>query len=238
MSVIRITSAMVLLSAFLSLRLQAQVVTRPFVQAAGSATVSVPADQAILDANVSTVGVSAQIAASKNADKVTALLAALGKLLGDGANLTTVNYYLSPNYQSPPYVGTPAITGYTANATVEMTLTVISLAGPAIDTAVANGATSVNGIYFSLKDPDPAHRQALVQATAQALAHASAMATGSGHTVGAVLSVQEGTASQVFPIGVAGGAGTGGGAGGVTPTPVQPGVIQVQANVTLTAELN
>ena len=110
----------------------------------------------------------------------------------------------------------------------------ISLAGPAIDTSVANGATSVGGISFSIKDSEPQRRQALSMATAQALAHANAMAIGTGRTVGAVLSMQEGTTSQVFPIGIAGGAG----AGAATPTPVQPGLIQVQANVTVTAELN
>jgi uncharacterized protein YggE len=218
--------------ALLSFALHAQVSTRMFVQAAGSATVSAAADQAMIDATVSTVGVSAQDAATKNATQVTALLAALGQLLGSGANLTTVNYYISPNYQNTPAGGT-TINGYTANSTVAMTLNVISLAGPAIDTAVANGATSVGGINFSLKDPDTPHRQALGLATAQALAHANAMATGAGHTVGAVLSVQEGTPAQVVvPVGIAAGASA------ATTTPVQPGLIQIQANVTLTAELD
>jgi hypothetical protein len=204
-----------------------------FVQAAGSATVSAAADQATIDATVSTVGVSAQAAASKNASQVSALLAALGQLLGSGANLTTVNYYISPNYQNTPAGGTTTINGYTANSTVEMTLNVISLAGPAIDAAVASGATSVGGINFSLKDPDTPHRQALGLATAQAVAHANAMATGAGHTVGAVLSVQEGTPAQVVvPVGIAAGVSA------ATTTPVQPGLIQVQANVTLTAELD
>jgi uncharacterized protein YggE len=224
----------VVLTALLNFGLQGQVSTRPFVQAAGTATVNAAADQATIDATVSTVGVSAQDAASKNATLVTALLAALAKLLGSGANLTTVNYYITPNYQNMPAGGIPTITGYTANSTVQMTLNVITLAGPAIDTAVANGATTVSGISFSLQDPDTPHRQALSMATVQALAHANSMASSAGHTVGAVLSVQETATSQVVPIGV----GVAAGASAAAPTPVQPGLIQVQANVTLTAELD
>jgi uncharacterized protein YggE len=230
-SAVRIATGTVLLS----VGLQAQVSTRPFVQAAGSATVYAAADQATIDATVSTIGTSAQDAASKNAAKMTALLSAVGQLLGSGANLTTVNYYITPNYQSMPAGGVPTITGYTANSTVEMTLNVITLAGSAIDTAVANGASSVGGISYSLKDTDTPHRQALGMATVQALAHANSMANSAGHSVGMVLSIQEGTTSQVFPIGV----GIAGAAGAAaTPTPVQPGLIQVQANVTVTAELN
>ena len=73
-------------------------------------------------------------------EHVTALLAALNQLLGSNANLTTVNYYISPNYQNSPGNNAPTISGYTANSTVEMTLSVITLAGPAIDASVANGA--------------------------------------------------------------------------------------------------
>jgi uncharacterized protein len=221
------------LAALLSFGLHAQTARSPFVQAAGTATVSAAADQATIDVTVSTVGTSAQDAASKNATIVTALLAALNQLLGSNANLTTVNYYISPNYQNSPGNNAPSISGYTANSTVEMTLSVITLAGPAIDASVANGATTVGGINFSLKDPDTAHRQALGLATMQALAHASAMASNAGHTVGAVLSVQEGTTSQVTPLSVPGVAA---GSSAAT-TPVQPGLIQVQASVTLTAAL-
>jgi uncharacterized protein YggE len=217
----------------LSFSLRAQLPTRPFVEAAGSATVYAAPDQATIDATVSTNGSSAQDAAAKNANQVTVLLAALGKLLGSGANIKTAYYSVYPVYQYPA----ATIAGYQANSTVEVTLGDLSTAGAVIDTAVGSGATSIGGINFSLKDPEPLRQQALRTATQQALAHANAMATGAGHTVGNVRSVQEGSIIQITPIYGAGAGGGGGGGGGV-PTPVQPGTIQVQETVTITADLN
>jgi uncharacterized protein YggE len=217
--------------------LHAQLITRPSVQANGAATVSAPPDQATIDANVFASGASAQEAASKNAAQVATLLGTLGKALGASAVINTTNYYIYPNYQSTPPYNT--ITGYTASATVRVILSDLTQAGAVIDTAVASGASSISGISFSLKDSEPQRRQALQMATQQALAHANAMAIGSGHSVGAVRSVQEGTYAAITPIYIAGGgAGPGAGGGGQTPTPVQPGTIQVTANVTVTADLN
>jgi uncharacterized protein YggE len=221
----------------LTCSLQAQIVTRPSIQATGTATVSAPPDQATIDASVFATGASAQEAASKNATQVANLLGALGKVLGTSAVINTTNYYVYPNYQSSPPFTT--ITGYTASATVRAILSDLTQAGAMIDTAVASGASSVSGISFSLKDSEPQRRQALQMATQQALTHANAMAIGAGHTVGMVRTIQEGVPTAITPIYIAGaGAGPGAGGGSQTPTPVQPGTIQVTATVTVTADLN
>lgn len=218
------------LAVLLACNLHAQILTRPFIQANGSATISTAPDQATIDATVSTIGTSAQDASAKNATQVAGLLAAFGKLLGAGANVQTTSYSVYPNYQnnSP---NPPSISGYTANSTVEVTLTDLSQAGAVIDTAVGSGATSLGGYSFSLKDPDPQRQQALRMATQQAMAHANAMAIAAGHTVGNVRSVEEGTAAVVSPIGIVGGTAS-------VSTPVQPGTIQIQASVTLTVDLD
>ena len=212
--------------------LRAQLLTRPSVQAAGSATVSVPPDQATLEVTVTTNGSSAQDAATKNANQVSTLITALTNLLGANATITTASYSVYPVYQST-VINTPAtITGYAANSIVQIVLSNLTQAGAAIDTSVANGATSIGGISFSLKNPEPQREQALQMATQQAMAHATSMATASGHTVGAIRSLQEGSIIQVSPIvGVAGTAAS-------ASTSVQPAQIQVQETVTLTADLN
>jgi uncharacterized protein YggE len=226
----------VLFSAFLlTCSLRAQIVTR-VVEAEGSATVSAPPDQATIDATVSTTGMSAQSAAAKNASQVSMLITALGTLLGTSATINTTYYSVYPTYQSSPPFTT--ITGYTANSTVEVVLSNLTQAGAVIDTAVANGATSLGGFTFSLKNPEPQREQALILATQQAMAHATAMATGAGHTVGAIRSVQEGSIIQITPIYAVGGTANAPGASGGVPTTVQPGTIQVQESVTLTADLN
>src|SRR5437773_2524352 len=75
--------------------------------------------------------------------------------------------------------------------------------------------------------------QALRLATLQAKSHAEAMASGLGGKVGAVISLEEGAAAfRLQPLGVSASAAAG------TPTPVEPGLIEVQASVVLQAELN
>jgi uncharacterized protein YggE len=214
--------------------LQAQTPTgRPFVRASGDASVFAPPDQVKVDATVSTQGKTAQEATAQNASRVAALLTALRQLLGTGADIKTINYFVGPNYQYPPGGGTPTLIGYTATNTVEVTLSDVSLAGPVIDTAAQNGATSVGGLRFALKDSQPSRLQALRLATLQARTHADAMASGLGGKVGAVISIQEGAQVGV-PILTA----TAGDAGRTPPTSIEPGAIEVRASVVLEAELN
>lgn len=221
-----------LLCAFWSASLHAQLPQpRPYIRASGNASVLVPPDQVKVDATVTTQGSTAQEASSQNANQVTAVIAALRKLLGAGADIKTINYSVGPVYKYP-VGGTPTLTGYSASNTVEVTLSALTLAGAVIDTATQAGATSVGGLRFSLKDQEPARLQALRLATQQAKTHADAMASALGGRAGNVLSVQEGTAVfQPLITGVSA-------SGPSTPTPVEPGLIQVQVTVVLEAELN
>ena len=198
----------------------------PTVTATGQATVSATPDQVKIDLGVTTQGSSAQDAASKNATQVATLVSALQNLLGQGADIKTVNYYVAPVYKND---GSSTIIGYTASLTTEVTLGAISLAGSVIDTAASNGATTIGLLQFSLKDPDPTRLQALKLATMQAKSHADAMAAGAGHTTGDIISLQENTTSIVVPIGIAGPGGS--------STQITPGLIQVTATVILQALL-
>ena len=214
-----------LLAVLLAFPGAAQVVTsRPFVRASGQASVSVPPDQVKIDVNVMTQGASAQEAAVRNSDQVTALLAALTKLLGPNADIKTISYFVGPDYRNS------SIVDYSANSTVEVALTNLSLAGTVIDTSVQAGATGVGALRFGLQNTDPMRLQALRQATLQARAHADAMATGLGRTTGAVISVQEAGSNPILPI-------VGLAAPTAASTPVQPGLIEIQASVTLDVEL-
>jgi uncharacterized protein YggE len=211
--------------------LHAQISARqPFVRASGNASVFVQPDQVRIDATVTTQAATAQDASAQNATQTTALLAALGKLLGTGADIKTVNYYVTPNYKSTSNGGT-VLTGYTASNTVEVTLGTLSTVGAVIDTATQGGATSVGGLAFTLKDSEPARAQALRAATLQAMGHAQAMASAMNKSAGVVVSLEEATAVRVPVLGGISSAPT-------TTTPVTPGLIEVQASVVLQAELN
>jgi uncharacterized protein len=199
----------------------------PFIQAVGQGSVSVQPDQAQIDFGVVTTATTAQSAASQNAAQVTALIAALETLLGSSGNIQTIGYSLSPNYNYPPG-GNPVLTGYSASNTVQVSASALSMAGTIIDTGVRAGATNVQSLQFTLQNPDPVLQQALKLATTQAKAHADAMASGVGMHSGAVRSIRETVSTSVTPPGVAAGA---------SPTPVLPGLVNIQATVTLEVDL-
>jgi uncharacterized protein YggE len=207
---------------------------RSSVRASGDASVSVKPDQLKLNVGVTTQAATAQEASDQNAAQVTAVIAALKKVMGATADIKTVGYSVTPLYKYPPNGGTPTLTGYTANNSVEVTTGDLSLAGKLIDTAVQAGATNVQGLRFALQDAEPARAEALRMATLQAKRHAEAIATGLSARLGSVIAAAEGGTVSVINTDVR---GLGAATGGTTPTPVETGMVEVSATVTLEIEL-
>jgi uncharacterized protein YggE len=198
------------------------------IQAAGSATRSVKPDMAQLNIGVVTQAATAQAAADQNATLTDAVIKALEKVLGSAGTIQTLYYSISPRYTNTQ----PAtLVGYTVNNTVQVTTTNVSLVGPLIDAGNAAGANSVSGPYFGLQNSDPEVQLALAAASKQALAHASAIASGLGARVGLVISAQEG--STVRPVLE----GSAGGLASAVSTPIQTGTVTVSANVTVSVAL-
>ena len=199
------------------------------IGASGQASISVKPDQARVDVGVTTRAATAQDAAAQNASQVNSVLAQLRTVLGSMADIKTVGYSLSPNYQYPQ--GAPSVlTGYTASNTVEATINDLSLIGRAIDAASQAGANNVQGLRFALQDEEPSRQQALGLAAKQAKAHAQAIASGLGANLGAVISAQEG-GGVILPVVAAATTRD------ATATPIETGMVQIQATVSIQVEL-
>ncbi|MGO9257750.1 MAG: SIMPL domain-containing protein [Bryobacteraceae bacterium] len=213
-----------LLLSWLGAPLVAQTASRT-IQSTGTASVSATPDQAQFTVSVVTQGTSAQNAGTQNAAQTTTLINALESALGTNGSVQTVGYSISPRYNN---ASPPAIVGYTATNTVQVTDFNLSNVGSLIDTANQAGGSSVSGISFGLQNPDPYVQQALGLAAKQALAHANAIAGGLGAKAGSVLSALEGTTytpvvASASPVAVT--------------TPVVTGTVQVTASVTVTVQL-
>ena len=188
----------------------------------GNATVSVPPDLARVDIGVVTQSATAQDATAGNATRASAVLSALQGLVGSNTNIKTIAYSLSPVYNSPPSGQSPAIIGYMVTNTVEVTLFDLTQIGKVIETAIPSGATRVQDISFDLQDRNPVIAQALKTAATTARGKADAIAVGLRVQTGAVLRASEGVNVASPQLGVA------------TPsTPVETGLVVVQASVTL-----
>ncbi len=82
----------------------------------------------------------------------------------------------------------------------------LSLIGHTIDAAEGQaGANGVQGLQFSVRDSGNPCEQALGLATKQAKAHAEAIASGIGASLGAVVLAQEGGGTPVRVLTTAGG---------------------------------
>jgi uncharacterized protein len=216
------------LSLFLAIPAMAQ--TPPAtVQAQGSASISVQPDQAQLTVSIATNGTTAQDAGQQNATLTATVLAALQKLIGANGTIATVSYTVSPRYSNGTATQAPTIIGYTATITEQVLLNDLTLIGQTIDAANQAGATSVGNLTLGLQNPEPTLQAALTAAAKQALAHASAIASGLGGKTGPVVSAQQATAYSPVLAGAS--------AGASAATTVQPGPVSVSATVTVTVQL-
>jgi uncharacterized protein YggE len=204
---------------------------RAKVSAAGTGTVTIKPDLLQLSVGVVTQGNTAQEASDANSTLANTVVNALQQLVGSAGQIKTTNYSLAPNYKYPAGGGTPTLMGYTATNTVQVSTPDLSLGGRIIDTATKAGANSISALTFTLKDPEPARREALRLATIQAKAHADAIATGLGLQVGGIITAAE--SSNVRPVT----ANVAASAGAAATTPIETGNLEISAYVTIEAEL-
>lgn len=202
---------------------------RGAVRATGQASLSVSPDLARVTVSVETRAATANDAANQNATQTNALLTILRQFLGANADIKTVGYSLSPVYVYPKE-GAPTITGYTAVNSLQVSLSDLSQVGRLIDLAVQGGASRIQGIQFTLKDPQPVQTRALRQAAEQAKIQAEAIAAGLGVRTGGVLWAEESSGVQPVSLDVVRAAAP-------TTTPVEPGLVVVTANVTVELEI-
>ncbi|MDP8981624.1 MAG: SIMPL domain-containing protein [Acidobacteriota bacterium] len=209
-----------------SLCAQTNMLRGGIVRAVGQSTVSVKPDLARIDFSVVTQALTAQDASSQNAARAASLISQL-QLFSPNADIRTLNYFLTPNYTYPGNGGLPTLVGYTVSNTIRLTTGDLGNTGALIDRGIQAGANQVSSLQFGLKDDQPARAQALRQATAQAKAHADAMAAGAGLHTGAFRSIQEGVVvNTVNTPGVA-----------APSTPIVSGSVDIEATVTIEVDL-
>ena len=141
----------------------------------------------------------------------------------------------------PRYDGGSTANGYTASNSVTAVVHDVSKAGPVIDAAtqaVGDGIT-LGGVSFSIDDTSDLYGQARQKAVEEAKVGAGQLAQAAGTSVGAVLSMNESVQSSPYPYaydrGPSGAATTV--AGGMAPTPIEPGSQELQLRVQVVFEL-
>jgi len=189
----------------------------------GNGTVDATPDRASFDFGVMTNGATAAEALSRNASQARAIIDALKKAGIDSSAIQTTQVSLWPQTSSNGSV----ITGYQASNSVQVTAA-LGKSGALVDAAVGAGANNVDGPNLDTAETSSLRNEALKQALAEAKGKAQAIAEAAGLTLGAPLTVREG--SQATPIVYAAGLE----APARAAPPIEAGTQKIQASVTVT----
>ena len=208
-------------------------VTRVVVS--GDAVVQSQPDTAILSIAVVTQNASASEAQAENASKTDAVIRAIKTAAGAGAEVKTGGYSLQPQYIYKEGAA-PVITSYIARNAVSVTTGALERVGAILDAASRAGANSVDGISFTLRRDEQARASALANATREAMSKARVIADTLGGRVIRIVEVQEAGTVRPIPVAYAGGGGMER-VSATMQTPIEPGSLDVRAEVQLVAEI-
>jgi uncharacterized protein len=197
----------------------------------GSAQVFAVPDEATVRLGIVRQSPNAQAAQEQANTVAQEILASIGKLGVPANQIQTARIIVSPMYapRGPESREAPRIVAYTAANSVSIRLSNLTLVGSVIDAGLKAGANQLEGVQFGLRNDLPSREEALKQAVEEARSKAQVMADALHVKLTEVLEVSESGVSiapfaevaQASRLAVS------------TETPVSPGQIQVQANVTI-----
>jgi uncharacterized protein YggE len=167
----------------------------PQVSTTGRGDVRITPDRAVLSAIVDTRNNLANTAASENAKKVAATIAALKAAGASDSQISTIAYSVGQNYDYGP-TGRTA-NGFIARNSLRIEVPKINDIGKLIDAALAGGATEISPVQYLGAKMDDARRQALALAVAQARMDAEALASAAGGTLGALIYLTSGLTNPI-----------------------------------------
>ncbi|HEX7314603.1 MAG TPA: SIMPL domain-containing protein [Pyrinomonadaceae bacterium] len=211
---------------------------RAYVRVAvtGESVVQAQPDTVVVTLAVITQNASASEAQAENASRTDAVLRAVRAVAGV-KEVGTSGYSLQPQYaykEGAP----PTITSYIVRNAVNVTLGDVKQTGAVIDAGSRAGANNVEGLSFQLRNDAQARQRALAEATREALAKARTVATTLGGTVVRIVEVQEAGAFRppvlIYDRAEGNVAMT---RQSAVPTPVEPGSLEIRAQVQLIAEV-
>jgi uncharacterized protein len=177
----------------------AQTAPPPMISVTGEATVSVPPDLAQIDAGVATEAKTAREASDANNAAMGKVLLALKGAGIDEKDYQTSRLSLQPESAPNRTAGPAIIVGYRASNRVTIRLRDVSKVASVIDTLVGAGANDIGGINFTVSQASKLLDDAREQAIADARRKAEIYAKAAGVTLGAPLSISEGSTPVPIP---------------------------------------
>lgn len=162
----------------------------------GSATITLPADRAIVSIGVRTTSDSASLAASHNAAAMETLMLALTDAGILPEDITTAEYNIYPDYRYDDYGS--RLVGYQITNMLSVVVRDVDAIGAVLDAAIEAGANETYGISFVSTAEAEAQDQALAAAIAEAKRKAALMAEAAGVELGGILDITESGSNYAY----------------------------------------
>jgi uncharacterized protein len=197
----------------------------PLIVVSGSAQVEAQPDQATVRLGVVRQASAAQAAQEQANAASREILAAIGKLGVPPQKIQTSRLTLTPNYRGDP----PKIVAYSASNIISIELDDLTRVGPVIDAGLTAGGNQLEGVRFRLKNDTAVRERALRDAVMEARRKAEVIAEALGVRLAGVQEVSESGVS----ITERGQVQFARAAALAADTPVSPGELDVNANVTV-----
>jgi len=199
----------------------------PAISVTGEAQISVAPDIAFVDAGVATDARTAREASEANNAAMAKVFAALKAANIDARDVQTSRLSLQPQY-APNRSGPSPIVGYRASNRVTVRIHDVSKVAGVIDTLVGAGANDIGNVAFEVSQASKLLDEAREKAVADARRKAEIYAKAAGVTLGAPLSISEGSAPQpVFRSKMVAGMAA-------APTPIAQGEETLSVSVSVT----
>jgi len=201
------------------------------VVANGEAVLKRAPDRAFVNVTVETRAKGPRDAQRLNAEAMTAVRERLTQARIPREAIRTLGYDLQQEFDFAGGKRTPR--DFVARNSIEVQLDDIARVGELLDVVVQGGATAVSGVRFDLQDREKAEREALRLAVADGRARAEAAAAGAGRGIDRVVKVEDvrdGPIMMARPMMAMKSADA-------PETPVEPGLVEIRARVTVTAAM-
>ncbi|MDE1172623.1 MAG: SIMPL domain-containing protein [Parvibaculaceae bacterium] len=163
----------------------------------GTGQASATPDRASVQTGVVTQGATAAEALSANTTAMNAIVKGLSDLKIAPEDMQTSQFSVSPVYnQTPNSTEPPRITGYEVTNALTVTVKKIGDIGSILDRLVSLGSNRIEGINFSVSEPDALLDKARGDAVNDALRKAKVYAEAAGVALGRIDSITESGSGQ------------------------------------------
>lgn len=164
-------------------------VTKSTLHAQGTAVLTVPADQVVLNVGALTEHADAQIAIQNNNEIMQKSIKAINDLGLKKGDYQTNTFSVSPKYSYDKFGGNK-LEGYSVVNTIEIKTKNLALIGEIINALTSNGINQVNSISFGLENLRVHREKVIEQATMNAKEDAKILATSSSLKTTKIISIE------------------------------------------------